>query len=66
MENANRNIVITLRVSEKEKYFIEEKTKMSGSSSMSSYIRKMAISGIVVKYESKEIKKIIRRYSKKH
>ena len=58
MENANRNIVITLRVSEKEKYFIEEKTKMSGSSSMSSYIRKMAISGIVVKYESKEIKKI--------
>lgn len=57
-QEKRRKIKISFRVNENEKRFIEEKAKLSGNTSTGAYIRKMAISGIVVKYESKEIKKI--------
>ena len=58
MESKKREIYMSFRVTKKEKEFIKEKAKLSGNTSTSAYIRKMAMSGVVVKYESKEIKKI--------
>ena len=55
-----RDVLIALRVTQDEKEFITEKAKLAESSSASAYIRKMAIAGVIVKYENKDIKKLIK------
>lgn len=60
MEKDNRNVYITLRVSPSEKEFIMQKAKLAECSSTGAYIRKMAIAGVIVKYENKNIKKLIK------
>ena len=53
-----RNVKITFRVSENERDFILKKAQVSESSSTGAYIRKMAITGVIVKYENEEIRKL--------
>ena len=59
MKNDERRIVkMSFRVTKEEKDFIAKKAEISESSSTGAYIRKMAISGVIVKYENKEIKAV--------
>lgn len=58
--SSNRNIKISFRVTEDERDFIMQKAKLAESSSTGAYIRKMAIAGVIVKYENKDIKKLIK------
>lgn len=51
---------MNFRVTEQERDFIIEKAKVSESSSTGAYIRKMAIVGVIVKYENQEIKNLIK------
>lgn len=56
MNELKRNSIITLRVNNEEKAFIIKKAKLAESSSIGAYIRKMAIAGVIVKYENQDIK----------
>lgn len=49
-----------MRVSQTEKDFIIQKARLAESSSTGAYIRKMAIAGVIVKYENQDIKRIIK------
>ena len=53
-----RNVKITFRVTEDERKYITQKAIAAGSSSMGAYIRKMAITGVIVKYENKDLKNL--------
>lgn len=59
-KNKRRDILITIRVSAEEKEFITQKAKLAESSSLGAYLRKMAITGVIVKYENQDIKKLIK------
>lgn len=48
-----RNIQMKFRVTEYEQKFILKKAELSGCRSTSSYLRKMAITGMVIKFDSK-------------
>lgn len=63
MNELKRNSIITLRVNNEEKAFIIKKAKLAESSSIGAYIRKMAIAGVIVKYENQDIKKLIKSLS---
>ena len=58
MKNKNRDIYMSFRVTKEEKKFIKEKVMLSGELSTGAYIREMAISGIILKYEGKDIRKL--------
>lgn len=45
-------IKITFRVTENEKKIIEIKAKKSGVKNISSYLRKIAVKGVIVNYEN--------------
>ncbi len=53
-----RNVYLTLRVTQDEKEFIKQKAKIAESSSTGAYIRKMAIAGVIVKYDNQKINEI--------
>lgn len=64
MEEKNkRKIKISFRVTDEERNFIIQKAKLAESPSTSAYIRKMAIAGVIVKYENQDIKKLIKSLS---
>ena len=63
MYQENRNCVIKFKVTDEEKKFIIKKAKLAESPSTSAYIRKMAIAGVIVKYENQDIKKLIKSLS---
>lgn len=63
MNELKRNSIITLRVNNEEKAFIIKKAKLAESSSIGAYIRKMAIAGVIVKYENQDIKKLVKSLS---
>lgn len=48
----NREKIITLRLSEEEYDYIQNKFKLSGCKSMSSYLRKMAVTGKIIQFDS--------------
>lgn len=50
-----RDIYLTLRVTQDEKEYITKKAKLAESSSRAAYIRKMAITGVIVKYDNQKI-----------
>lgn len=58
MKNKNRDIYMSFRVTQDEKKFIKEKAMLLGKISTGAYIREMAISGIILKYEDKDIRKL--------
>ncbi len=59
MKDENRrNLKITFRVTEEEKIFIIKKAKLSDSKSIGAYLRKMAITGVIVNYENQDLKKL--------
>ena len=53
-----RNVKITFRVTEDERAYITQKARVAESSSTGAYIRKMAITGVIVKYENKDLKNL--------
>lgn len=53
-----RDIYLTIRVTQDEKDFITRKSTIAGCSSRAAYIRKMAITGVIVKYENKDLKNL--------
>lgn len=55
-----RNITIRFRVSTEEKDFIEKKAKLSGCKNVSSYLRKIAITGRIINYSADEFKSLRR------
>lgn len=56
----NRMIKISFRMSPDEVNFVKEKAKLSGAKNLSSYLRKMAITGLIINYQSDEIKTLQR------
>ncbi len=62
-EKDKRKIRISFRVTDEERNFIIKKAKLAESSSTGAYIRKMAIAGVIVKYENQDIKKLIKSLS---
>ena len=53
-----RNVKITFRVTEDERDFIFEKVRLAESRSTGAYLRKMAITGVIVKYENQDLKQL--------
>lgn len=63
--NANdRNIRMSFRVTLEEKTIIEKRALLTNTNSLSSYIRHMTLNGIIVNYENKEIKELIKSLGK--
>ncbi len=61
MQNEKRrNIYLTFRVTQEEKEFIKQKAKSAQSSSTGAYLRKMAITGVIVNYENQDLKKLLK------
>lgn len=56
-----RNIQLKFRVNEEERKFIEKKAEVAGCKNVSSYLRKMAITGQIIKYDSLTLKDLQRR-----
>lgn len=56
-----RNIQMKFRVTENEQKFILKKAELSGCKSTSSFLRKMAITGTVIKFDSQSIKDLRKR-----
>ncbi|MGN0601247.1 MAG: plasmid mobilization protein [Oscillospiraceae bacterium] len=56
-----RNIQMKFRVTENERKFILKKAELSGCKNASSYLRKMAITGQIIKYDSSSIKDLRKR-----
>ena len=53
-----RNVYLTVRVTPEEKEFIQEKVRLAESRSTGAYLRKMAITGVIVKYENQDLKQL--------
>lgn len=51
-QSENRTVYIKCRVTPEEYDYILQKMKCAGCSTMSTYLRKMAISGLIVRYDS--------------
>ena len=63
-QDFERTIRMSFRVTPDEKHIIENRALQTNTNSMSAYIRHMAINGIIVNYENKEIKKLIKSLGK--
>lgn len=57
-ENDNRMIKVTFRLSPEEYEFVKKKAALSGSKNLSCYLRKMAITGRIIKYNGEEFSDI--------
>lgn len=55
-----RTYILHFRVSDEEKNFIEKKAKLSGCKNVSSYLRKIAITGRIINYSADEFKSLRR------
>lgn len=60
----DRNIRMSFRVTSEEKTIIEKRALLTNTNSLSSYIRHMTLNGIIVNYENKEIKELIKSLGK--
>lgn len=56
-----RNVQMKFRVTEKERQFILKKSEVSGCKNASNYLRKMALTGQIIKYDSDSIKDLRKR-----
>ena len=65
MKQGTRSKMLTLRLTDQEKKLITEKMKIAGIPKMSTYLRKMAIDGYILKLDMPELKEMISlmRYS---
>ena len=54
----SRKVKISFRVTEDERDFILKKAKLAESRSTGAYLRKMAITGVIVNYDNQELKKL--------
>ena len=65
MKQSTRSKMLTLRLTDQEKKLITEKMKIAGIPKMSTYLRKMAIDGYILKLDMPELKEMISlmRYS---
>ena len=54
-EDIKRDQVIKFRVSADELEFIKKKAELAGSKNLSCYLRKMAIAGMVIKYDDEQL-----------
>ena len=59
MEKQNRDITLKFRVTLAERDLIEARMAQFGTDNMSSYLRKIAIDGYVVKLELPELKEMV-------
>ena len=50
-----RNNVIKFKVSDDELDFIKKKAELSGAKNLSCYLRKMAITGVIINYDDKQL-----------
>ncbi len=57
--NTRREIVIKFRTTPKEYALIQRKAELAGITSLSAYLRKMAIDGYVIKLELPELREMI-------
>ncbi len=56
MANRKRKIQLKIWVDEEEKLLIQEKMKQLGTSQIGAYLRKMAIDGYVINFDTTDIK----------
>ena len=54
--SGNRTVCIKCRVTQEEYAYIMQKLQCSGCSTMSDYLRKMAITGMIIRYDSALLK----------
>lgn len=54
-EYETRDKVVTFKVSDDEYEFIKKKAELAGSKNLSCYLRKMAIAGMVIKYDDEQL-----------
>lgn len=59
MEKQNRDITLKFRVTPAERDLIEARMAQLGTDNMSSYLRKIAIDGYIVKLELPELKEMV-------
>lgn len=59
----NRAYNLKFRVTQEERIFIEKKCEISGCKNMSDYLRKMAVTGMVIKYDMQTLKELNQRIS---
>jgi len=59
MEKQNRDIMLKFRVTPAERELIEARMAQLGTDNMSSYLRKIAIDGYVVKLDLPELKEMV-------
>ena len=61
MSEANRvrKVQLNFRVTEREKQLIEDRMQEFGTTNRESYLRKIAIDGMIVKLEVQELKEIV-------
>ncbi|MBO5275156.1 MAG: plasmid mobilization relaxosome protein MobC [Clostridia bacterium] len=59
MEKQNRDITLKFRVTPAERDLIEARMAQLGTDNMSSYLRKIAIDGYVVKLDLPELKEMV-------
>ena len=52
----NRMIVVTFRLAPDELEFVKQKAELSGAKNLSCYLRKMAITGMVINYSDETLK----------
>lgn len=57
--NRVRKIQLNFRVTEQERRLIEERMQEFGTTNRESYLRKIAIDGMIVKLEVQELKEIV-------
>lgn len=56
----NRNVRLTFRVTDHELHFIKKKAELAGCNKLSVYLRKMAITGVIIRYDSDKMKALER------
>ena len=54
-DELRRNKVIKFKVAEDELDFIKRKAELSGAKNLSCYLRKMAITGVIIKYDDQQL-----------
>lgn len=59
MEQGNRERMYPIRLTDREREMIERRMKQAGFTTMSTYIRKIAIDGYILKLNLPEIKEMI-------
>lgn len=59
----NKSIRMSFRVTPQEREIIELRMKQAKKKTAGAYVRKMAISGVIVNYENEEIKKLVKSIS---